>query len=114
MTTTITRLAIHTDCPILPLSRMFGDTAAIEIAQSMQGGPDCFGGWREPQVPGLGCRPHHILTGMDDEETRWVAKTLIMLGHQVVVTRPDLFTEPTGDHSVAEDMPQRYLMDHGH
>ena len=113
MTTTITRLAIHTDAPILPLTRMFGDTAHIEIAQSMKGGPDCFYGWREPQT-GPACRPHHIVTGMDDDETAWVAKTLIILGHQVVVTRPTLFTEPTGDHEVVEEMPSLYLDEHSH
>lgn len=107
------RLAIHTDAPVMPLTQMFGDTAHIEIAQAMAGGPDCFYGWREPQTT-RECRPHHIVTGLDDEETKWVASTLALLGHQVVVTAPDLFTEPTGDHHVVEEMPTRYLDEHSH
>lgn len=107
------RLAIHTDAPVMPLTRMFGDTAHIEIARAMRGGPDCFYGWREPQTT-RACRPHHIVTGMDDEETAWVAKALITLGHQVVVTQPTVLTEPTGDHTEVEGMPSRYLAEHTH
>src|SRR3954470_9439467 len=81
----MTTLAIHTDCPILPLTRMVGDTANIEVGQAVGGaGPDCFYGWPEP-VSTRACRPHHIVWGCYPEETLWMAKTLARLDHQVVV-----------------------------
>jgi hypothetical protein len=106
-------LAIHTDAPILPLTRMFGDTANVEIGRAAgTNDPDCFYGWAEQQH--AGCKAHHIVSGMDPEETKWVANTLAILGYQVVVTQATLFTEPTGDHEIAEDMPQRYDDAHSH
>jgi hypothetical protein len=111
----MTHLAIHTNAPILPLTQMLGDTATIEIGKAAgTNKPDCFYGWAEAQHPDGGCKPHHIVWGMDAEETKWTASVLKMLGFEVVVTAPDLFTEPTGDHHVVEEMPQLYLDEHSH
>ena len=101
--------AIHTNAPILPLTQMMGDTANIEIGKAVPGDgrPDCFYGWAEQQHPDDGCQPHHILWGMDPEETKWCADVLAMLGYQVVVTEPDT-DDQFGDHHVAAGMPHVY------
>lgn len=107
----MTTLAIHTDCPILPLTRMVGDTANIEVGQAVGGGgPDCFYGWHEP-VSTRACRPHHIVWGCDPEETLWMAKTLARLDHQVVVTQP-VADDQFGDHRVVESF--NYDDNHSH
>ena len=105
-------LAIHTDTPLLPLTRMVGDTANIEIGKAAAGGADCFYGWAEIQHQG--CKPHHIVWGMDPEETRWIASTLVKLGHQVVVTAPDNPDDQFGDHHVVAEMPTAYDDAHSH
>jgi hypothetical protein len=113
------RLAIHTDAPLMPLTQMVGDTATIEVGKAPKtGGPDCIYGWAEPKFEwpesGVFCPDHHIIVGLDDEEVKWMARTLATLGHQVIVTEPTLFTEPTGDHEIAEDMPEHYDWKHHH
>jgi hypothetical protein len=114
----MTHYAIHTTAPVMPLSKMLGDTALIEIGKAVPGDgrPDCFYGWAEAQNPEVsgGCKPHHIVTGLDDGETAWVARTLKTLGYEVVVTTPDDPEDIYGDHSVAAGMPELYLAEHGH
>jgi hypothetical protein len=107
-------LAIHTDTPLLPLTRMVGDTANVEIGKTPGGHGDCFYGWAEPQWSDRRCKSHHIVWGCDDEETVWIAKTLIRLGHQVVVTAPDNPDDQFGDHHVVTGMPTRYDAAHSH
>jgi hypothetical protein len=105
--------AIHTNAPILPLTQMMGDTANIEIGRAVgTGTPDCFYGWAEAQHDG-NCEPHHILWGMDPEETKWCADVLAILGYQVVVTEPDT-DDQFGDHHVATGMPEVYSDAHSH
>lgn len=107
----MTTLAIHTDTPLLPLTRMVGDTANIQIGKAVTtGGPDCIYGWSEP-VSGSACRPHHIVWGCDPVETVWIAKTLARLGHTVVVTAPDT-EDQFGDHHVVDSY--NYDDEHSH
>lgn len=111
----MTHLAIHTNAPLIPLTQMVGDTANIEVGKAAgTGDPDCFYGWAESQHPSGGCVAHHILWGMDPEETKWVASTLATLGFQVVVTTPDDPDDIYGDHHVDTNMPEHYLGEHSH
>ena len=109
-------LAIHTDCPLIPLTQMVASDGTIEVGKAAAGGADCFYGWAEAQhTEGSGCRPHHIVIGTDDEATIWIAKLLDLLGHQVVVTAPVDPDDQTGDHVVVdEDVPNRYDWAHAH
>lgn len=93
-------LAIHTDAPLMPLTQMVSGVAVIEVGKAAKGGPDCFYGWAEQQHPDGGCKDHHILWGMDDEETKWIGTTLATLGYQVVVTEPLDPDNQFGDHQV--------------
>lgn len=107
-------LAIHTDTPLLPLTRMVGDTANIEVETTTGNRKCCFYGWGEAMASPITCTPHHVVWGMDPEETEWAAKTLIRLGHQVVVTMPDNPEDQFGDHHVVTGMPTAYDADHSH
>lgn len=106
-------LAIHTDAPLMVLTTMFRTDVHVEIGRTMRGEADCIYGWRERQDRPE-CRPHHILTDADDDTIHWVATTLAMLGHQVVVTAPVDPDDQTGDHDLHPTMPYLYLDEHGH
>jgi hypothetical protein len=107
-------LAIHTDTPLLPLTQFIADIAIIEVGKTPGGHGDCFYGWAEPQWSDRRCKPHHIIVPLDREEGLWIAKTLLILGHQVVVTEPDDPDDQTGDHHVVDGMPMRYDNAHSH
>lgn len=111
MELTKTTLAIHTDTPIMVLTRMVGEDAIIEVGTAITtGGPDCFYGWREP-VSGSACLPHNVVWGAEEPDILWIAKTLARLGYQVVITAPDT-DDQFGDHHVVEEMNVRE--DHTH
>jgi hypothetical protein len=105
-------LAIHTDAPLIPLTHMVMHDGMVEIGKAARGGPDCMEGWAEVQSSKL-CRPHHVVYGIDDETTLWIARTLVALGHDVVVTAP---TGPDqfGDHAEVANVPRAYTSTHEH
>jgi hypothetical protein len=106
-------LAVHTSAPLLLLADMVRGTAHIEVGKAAgTGQPDCFYGWAETAHEG--CKPHHIITDIDEESVIWIGKTLAILGHQVVVTAPDNPRDPFGDHHVVEEMPVLYDWEHSH
>lgn len=107
-------LAIHTSAPLIPLTQMVGGDGVIEVGKAAgTGEPDCFFGWAEV-ADHPDCKPHHIIWGLDDETIYWIAKTLSLVGHDVVVTAPLDPDNQFGDHAVAEDMPQHYVDAHSH
>jgi hypothetical protein len=107
-------LAVHTPMPLMPLTTMVHDMALVQVETNHARKTCCFYGWGEemhdwPVVP-IHCLPHHVVSGGEPQTMLWLAKTLKMLGYQVVVTEVD----DAGNDTVLDSAPMLYDDAHSH
>jgi hypothetical protein len=107
MTTT---LAVHTPMPMMPLTQMVADMALVQVETNHRMKKCCFYGWGEAMGDPVHCLPHHVVSGGDPQTLIWLAKTLVMMGIQVVVTEVD----DAGNDEVLNSAPILYDHDHTH
>lgn len=110
----MTAYLIHTDAPAADVL-LIGDgiDGKLDLGRTPRGEPDCFYGWSEPWHPDptkMFCRPHHIVSEVDEDGVLYIASTLEALGHQVVVTR----ISAVGNEEALAAMPYHYDHDHTH
>jgi hypothetical protein len=104
----MTTYILHTTAPLFVLHLLVRPDMTAE-GRTLRGEPDCFAGWFE-RADSPDCLPNNLVTSDHRELIEEVAKTLLGMGHQVVVTR----TDESGNDVIDEEMPSRYEMAHGH
>jgi hypothetical protein len=97
---------VHTDMPIAPLSLLIGEHARIEVGSAALSKKDCFYGWGEAMASPVSCKPHHLVFTPDETFLSAIADTIYNMGHQVVMTDYQDWSE--------DQVAYRYDNDHQH